>query len=100
MELTIGPVGTGRTYMVEMDEGTEPTAQVRRRLAQYADCPHAVLCVVRDAGRAQAILRWTDEPRIYVTTIDRCLADPWGGHWRNGRGESGAVAKGAAFPAA
>ena len=53
MELTIGPVGTGRTYMVEMDEGTEPIAQVRRRLAQYVDCPHAVLFITPTDIRAR-----------------------------------------------
>ena len=100
MELTIGPVGVGRTYMVEMDEGTEPVAQVRRRLAQYVDCPHAVLFVTPTGHRAEEIVRLTDNPRIYATTLDRCLADPWGSHWRNSRGEVGAVAKGAVFPAA
>ena len=100
MELTIGPVGVGRTYMVEIDEGTEPMMQVQRRLAPYVDCPHAVLFVTPTGNRTEEIVRLMDNPRIYATTLDRCLADPWGSHWRNGRGENGAVAKAAAFPAA
>jgi hypothetical protein len=96
MELTIGDPQTGRRYMVEIDEDTEPLGQVRRRLASYADCPRAVLFIAPSPTRASEVIRLTDNSRIYVTTIDRCLAEPWGGHWLNCRGEVGHVAKPAA----
>lgn len=91
MEMTIGPVGAGRTYLVEMDEGTEPLAQVRRRLAGYADCSHAVLFVTPTVSRADEVLRMTENPQIYASTLGQCLGEPWGGHWRNCLGESGKV---------
>ncbi len=93
MELTIGDPRTGRRYMLEIDEETEPLSQVRRRLAGYADCPHAVLFIAPSPSRASAVIGVTDNPRIYVSTIDRCLLDRWGSHWRNCRGEAGYVAK-------
>jgi hypothetical protein len=93
LELTIGDVRTRRRYMVEIDEETEPLGQVRRRLAGYADCPHAVLFVTISPARALEVVGLSDNPRIYVSTIASCLADPWGEHWRNGRGEAGRVAK-------
>ena len=71
--------------MVEIDEDSEPLSQVRSRLAGYRDCPHAVLLVTPTASRASELLRLTDNPRLYATAIDRCVADPWGNHWRNRR---------------
>jgi len=91
MELTIGDPQTGRRYMAEIDEGTEPLSQVRRRMAGYADCTHAVLFVAPSPARAGDALRLTDNPRVYATTLDACLAEPWGHHWRNCRGEAGHV---------
>jgi hypothetical protein len=96
MELTIGGIDDGRKHMVEIDEGTEPLNQVRKRLAVYTDCPHTVLFVAPTLSRANEAIRLTDNPRIYVSTIERCGVDPWGGHWRNCLGETGHVAKPAA----
>lgn len=93
MELTIGDIGTGRRYMVEIDEGTEPLHQVRSRLAGYEDCPHAVLFVAPSPSRAAEVLRLTRNPRIYVSDIARCLAEPWAGHWMNCLGEGGRIVR-------
>lgn len=93
MELTLGDVRSGRRYMTEIDEDTESLGQVRRRLAEYADCSQTVLFVAPSPSRAIEVMRLTDNPRIYVTAIDRCLSDPWGHHWRNCRGEEGHVSK-------
>jgi hypothetical protein len=93
LELTIGAIGTGRTYMVEIDEETEPLSQVRRRLATYADCPHTVLFVAQAPSRAAEVLRLTGSPRIYVSVIESVFVDPWGTHWRNCLGEAAYVAK-------
>lgn len=96
LELTIGEGAAGRTYMVEIDEETEPLSQVRRRLAGYADCPHTVLFVAPTPSRAAEVLHLTESPRVYVSAIESVLADPWGSHWRNCLGESGYMAKPAA----
>jgi hypothetical protein len=96
MELTIGQVGSGRRYMVEIDEGTEPLHQVRSRLRSYEDCPHTVLMVVPSALRANEVIRLTDNSRIYASRLDSCLAEPWGQHWRNCRGEAGQIERPAA----
>ena len=93
MELTIGAVEGGRMYMVEVDEGTEPHSQVRGRLAVYLDCPRTVLVVTTSPIRVREVIRLTDNPRIYVTTLSACVDDPWGNHWRNVRGESGCIAR-------
>lgn len=93
IEMVIGDPRSGRRFMVEIDEETESLSQVRGRLAGYTDCPHAVLFVAPSPSRANEVARLTDNPRIYVATIDRCLGDPWGNHWRNCRGEEGRVVK-------
>lgn len=93
MELTIGQPGSGRTYMVEIDEDTEPLSQVTRRLAGYVDCPRTVLLVAPTVARAGEILRLAANERIYVSWLERCLVDPWGVHWRNCRGEAGSIAR-------
>lgn len=91
MELTIGQPGSGRTYAVEVDEGTEPLSQVRRRLSVYDGCPRTVLFVAPIQTRADEVLTLTANPRIYATTTGRCLSDPWGEPWRNCLGEPGRV---------
>lgn len=93
LELTIGEIAKGRTYMVEIDEATESLSQVRCRLATYRDCPRTVLFIAPTALRASEVLRVTDNPRIYASALDRCLDDPWGDHWRNCLGEGGQVAR-------
>ena len=89
MDLTIG----GKLYRVEMNEETEPHWQIKKRLEGYKDCPNAVLFVTLSPERVPEILTLTDNPRVYVSTLEQVIRDPWGTHWKNRDGEPGNVAK-------
>ena len=87
MDMTIG----GRLYRVEMNEETEPFWQIKKRLEVYKDCPNAVLFVTLTPERVPEILVQTDNPKVYVSTLEQVVKEPWGHHWRNHLGATGHV---------
>ncbi len=93
LELTIGSIESGRKYLVEIDEDSEPLHQVRSRIAAYENCPHAVLFIAPSASRAAEIIRLSRNPRAYASDMSSCIGDPWGEHWRNCLGECGRISR-------